>query len=129
MWDRTSAATCGRTASMTTSLSSSTAWLDAATVMFENFAASAAATPALRGETRIVSRPAPAAFRPVTIAEVIAPVPTNPSLIPAACSAYTFSTAPPLSAQSLKAPRLRTSLKPRSFSALPDSAERPPEAQ
>ena len=39
-----------------------------------NFAASAAAVSTLRGETRIVSLPMPAAFRPVTIADVIAPV-------------------------------------------------------
>jgi hypothetical protein len=42
---------------------------------------------------------------------------------------YTRSIAPPLSAQSLKAPRLRTSLNPISLSALPASADRPPEAQ
>ncbi len=40
-----------------------------------------------------------------------------------------LSTAPPLSAQSLKAPRLYTVAKPKSFSTLPLSAERPPEAQ
>lgn len=40
-----------------------------------------------------------------------------------------LSTAPPLSAQSLKAPRLYTVAKPKSFSTLPLKAERPPEAQ
>ena len=41
----------------------------------------------------------------------------------------TFSTAPPDSTQSLKPPRFRTSLYPRSCNVLPASADRPPEAQ
>lgn len=46
-----------------------------------NLAARAAATSALRGETRMRSRPASEAFSPVTMAEEIAPVPTNPNFM------------------------------------------------
>jgi hypothetical protein len=79
--DRTSSATCGRTARTTVSDPSSTSWLEAHTETLSNRLASPAATPALRGDKRMVRRAPPSEFRPLTMAAAMAPVPMNPRII------------------------------------------------
>src|ERR1035437_4057609 len=79
--DRTSSATCGRTARTTVSDPSSTSWLEAHTETFSKRLARTAATPALRGDKRMVRRAPPSELRPVTMAVAMAPVPTNPRVI------------------------------------------------
>ena len=79
--DRTSSATCGRTARTTVSDPSSTSWLEAHTETFSNRLASPAATPALRGDKRMVRRAPPSELRPLTMAAAMAPVPMNPRII------------------------------------------------
>jgi len=82
----TSFAICGRTASKTISLWSSTCWLEAATVACGQVAASRAATSALRGDSQMRLDAPGAPHRPVTIEAVMVPVPTNPSTRPSRLS-------------------------------------------
>lgn len=71
----------GLVASTTISLSSRTSWLDAAMETPEKRLARYAAIPGLRGDNRMECRAATSELSPVTMADVIAPVPTNPSFI------------------------------------------------
>src|ERR1039458_8791014 len=73
--------TCGRTARTTVSDPSSTSWLEAHTETLSNRLASPAATPALRGDKRMVRRAPPSELRPLTMAAAMAPVPMNPRII------------------------------------------------
>src|SRR5579872_2134132 len=66
---------------MTTSLLSRTSWLEEATETCGKRVASSEAILWLRGDSRIAGWSAEAELNPVTIALVIAPVPTKPSFI------------------------------------------------
>src|SRR5262245_12027871 len=78
---RTTFATGGRTAMITVSQASSTAWLSDAMRTSGKLAASAAARCAPRGDTTTSAATAGACFIPVTMAAASAPVPMNPSFI------------------------------------------------